>query len=109
MGEIHLAFRFPEGDPVKGGKIPIDLSPDAISAVINAGPQFRTTLEFENYFQLRLAEHGLEYEDEKSGLSAQEEEGLEAIQHSIVIYEAEHPSFQKEFTDYLNSALNKHR
>jgi len=105
MGEIHLAFKFPEGDPVRGGKIPPDLSPGAIEAVINADPPFGTTTEFNDYFQLRLAEHGLEYEKEKSSLSVQKEADLNDIQQSVEIFEEEHPTFQKELTDYLNTVL----
>ena len=109
MGELYLGFKFPEGDLVKEGKIPLIIPPDAISAVITEDPPFGMTLKFDNYFELRLAEHGLRYINKKRGLSADDTEGLEAIQHSIVVYETEHPSFQNELTKYLNSALNKHR
>ncbi len=109
MGEIHITFKIPEGDPVKRGQIPTYISPDAIDAIIERDPVFVHNPEFSDYFHLRLVEHGLAYEDTKSSRSAERDEELKSIRESITEIEEENPTFQVELTDYLNSIIDKYR
>ena len=109
MGEIFIPAKFPEGDPVIRGKIPLYISPDAIDAVINRHPVLVHDRQFSDYFQLRLAEHGLEYERMDSGWSAQRDEELKSIREGIAEIETENPTFQKELTDHLNSVIDKYK
>lgn len=109
MPEIDFTFKFPAGDPVIRGKIPLYIPPDAIEAIIERDPVFVHDSAFSDYFQLRLAEHGLDYEGTKRNWSAERNEELENIRESIAEFEKENPTFQKELTDHLNSIIDPYR
>lgn len=106
MKEIDFTFKIPEGDPVKGGRIPKCIPPDAICQMIARKPIMVYDPDFGNYFQLRLREHEIIHERTKSGESAREDEELKRVRERIAEVEEQNPSFQDQLTKHLNSVID---